>query len=234
MTTSFWVTAILTGLLGSAHCIGMCGPIALALPSDPDKKRSIANLLLYNLSRAFAYSMLGLLPGLLGLGMQMAGISQKLSIAAGVLMLLVLVLGFNQKVERYVSQKPLYQKIQKIVSGYFSGNKKTNFLLLGFFNGLLPCGLVYMALALAVGAGGLWQSALFMFIFGLGTLPAMFTLSLSSAVIPLSWRNKLRRFVPYSLLFIGLLLILRGMNLGIPYLSPKIKPQGQLECCKPK
>jgi len=102
--------------------------------------------------------------------------------------------------------------------------------LLGALNGLLPCGLVYVALAGAVSRGSLAAGILFMALFGLGTMPTMLAVSLSGRILPLAFRSKLRAAIPVGVCLLAMLLILRGLALGIPYLSPDLA--GGAACCR--
>ncbi|MGV9012335.1 MAG: sulfite exporter TauE/SafE family protein [Flavobacteriales bacterium] len=87
-------------------------------------------------------------------------------------------------------------------------------------NGLLPCGLVYIALAAALMQDGPLASAAFMVAFGLGTWPALIAVRLGGSMIPNGKRALFRRFQPYLVAAMGLLFVLRGSGLGIPYVSP--------------
>ena len=106
-----------------------------------------------------------------------------------------------------------------------------NLFLIGLLNGLLPCGLVYMAVAGALATGNIVYSGLFMAFFGLGTLPAMLAMSYAGSFVSLTMRNKIKKAVPYILCFMGILLILRGLNLNIPYISPALGAVGTTEHC---
>jgi sulfite exporter TauE/SafE len=102
---------------------------------------------------------------------------------------------------------------------------------LGLLNGLLPCGLVYVACAGAAASGHVLGGMGYMLAFGLGTLPMMLTVSLSRRMVPASWRVGLRAAVPISVFVVAMLLILRGLSLGIPGLSPDMAQPGA--CCAP-
>ena len=90
----------------------------------------------------------------------------------------------------------------------------------GILNGFLPCGMVYMALTASLASGGIWQSATFMALFGLGTLPFMFAIVLLGNLMTTAFRIKILKFVPVMMIVLGGLFILRGLELGIPYISP--------------
>ena len=220
----------LFGLLGSFHCVGMCGAIALALPGGVDRATSpvryAGGRLLYNLGRVTTYATLGAIAGLLGQGLRLAGVQQSLSIASGVLILLLVAVP-----ERYTSRlagwlglhRPLAW-VKNTLARLFLRPTMPALYATGVLNGLLPCGLVYFALAGALSAPGVAGAAAYMACFGLGTLPLMFGLSLSGQLVPLRWRTRMRRAVPYAASGLALLFIVRGLGLGIPYLSPQLGP----------
>ena len=220
----------LFGLLGSFHCVGMCGAIALALPGGVDRATSpvryAGGRLLYNLGRVTTYATLGAIAGLLGQGLRLAGVQQSLSIASGVLILLLVAVP-----ARYTSRlagglglsRPLAW-VKNTLARLFLRPTMPALYGTGLLNGLLPCGLVYLALAGALSVPGVAGAAAYMACFGLGTLPLMFGLSLSGQLVPLRWRTRMRRAVPYAASGLALLFIVRGLGLGIPYLSPQLGP----------
>lgn len=220
-----WYSAFLLGLLGSLHCLGMCGPIALMLPVDRDNHlKSGLQTTLYHGSRIVAYGVLGLIFGFLGQGISLFGSQQKLSIAIGLLMIVLVLIPFN-KMGGHRLTRNLYQSVSWLKSTLGASFQKKNpeaFLTIGFLNGLLPCGLVYMALLGATATGGPAGGVLFMLFFGLGTIPLMTFAIFFGRVIKTSLRDKIRRWVPVFVILIGLLFILRGMGLGIPYVSPQL------------
>ena len=111
---------------------------------------------------------------------------------------------------------------------------RSTLLLFGLLNGLLPCGLVYAALAGAAATGGPLGGALFMAAFGLGTIPAMLAVSLAGRLITAPWRARFQRAVPVAMAVLAVLFIVRGLSLGIPYLSPDLSPEavaGGRSCC---
>ena len=225
--------AFLLGLLGSLHCAGMCGPIALALPvRQTSWGARVASGLLYNTGRIFTYSLLGFLLGLIGMGLFLWGIQRWVSIALGTVMVLWVILPF------FINRTWLKSGFQTFSSGYkrlfggfFARRTYLSVLLIGLLNGLLPCGLVYMALAGAVVSSGPVEGALYMFLFGLGTIPVLLTVTFAGNIIGLTFRNMVRKVIPYMILLIGILFILRGLNLGIPYISPKMESEKQVPAC---
>ena len=102
-----------------------------------------------------------------------------------------------------------------------------SFLLLGIVNGLLPCGMVYLAIAGALSTADTGKAVLFMGFFGAGTMPAMLVLGLFGYKLKISLRQQAKRIMPYMVSVMAVLLILRGMNLGIPFISPVLAPAPQ-------
>lgn len=217
------LSALILGFLGGFHCIGMCGPIAFVLPLDRSRKIKTAyQTFLYHFGRLLSYSIIGFLFGLVGKGLYLAGFQQRLSILMGVIIILIIVIP-ARVFDKYNFSKPLYKIIGKVK--YNLGlylNKKSNksIFLIGFFNGFLPCGLVYMALIGAISTANVYLGALYMFVFGLGTIPMMTGAIYLGNFVNLSIRNKIQKTIPVFVVLIGLLFILRGLGLGIPYVSP--------------
>lgn len=219
-------SAFLIGLFGSFHCIGMCGPIALAIPvQDNSRLNLIVGRLLYNIGRAFTYSVIGMVFGLIGQSLSIAGPQQFISIIAGVLILLMVLLPSRLSQKIYLL-KPAYQFTNaiKIKFGKLL-RRKSNYttFLIGLLNGFLPCGLVYIAVAGAIASGGYIDGAVYMFLFGIGTIPIMLAVSLAGNFISISLRKNINKLIPVFMVVLGCLFILRGMNLGIPYVSPQIQ-----------
>lgn len=209
------------GFLGSFHCVGMCGPIALSLPiMHESKSKRLLLILLYNLGRATTYAALGALVGMVSNRFFLTGYQQVLSIVLGFLILLVLLLGKFINLEATVF-KGFHRRVQGLLAKYLHAEKSTaSFYVIGAVNGLLPCGLVYMGVAAAAATGNVMQAAWLMFAFGLGTLPLMFSLMIVGRAIPVTVKQQLRKALPYCVGLMACLLILRGMNLGIPFISP--------------
>jgi sulfite exporter TauE/SafE len=213
-------TAFFLGLAGSLHCAGMCGPLAMALPRGGNG--SLASLwwgrASYNLGRTCTYGILGVLFGLLGQTASWAGLQRWVSIAAGVAILLGLLAANRFRLGLPATQ--LVSRLKPLFGPLLRSSSAFSMFLLGLLNGLLPCGLVYVACAGAVATGSLGLGALFMMVFGLGTTPMMFSIGLLGARVQTTLRFRLQKLVPASLVIVAGLLIVRGMALGIPYLSP--------------
>jgi hypothetical protein len=220
-----FVTAFAIGALGSFHCIGMCGPIALSVPMG-GKHGFIGALraLSYNLGRISTYALLGFVVGFLGRHIAIGGYQQALSIAVGVLILSFLILpkALTKKLDPTSTFARLFLKLKAAFRGLFQSKNAFGPLFLGLINGLLPCGSVYVGLAGALAVGSPIESAWFMAAFGLGTVPIMISIMLFGDLISLQWRMKIRKLMPIMFAIMGTLFILRGMNLGIPYVSPNM------------
>ena len=216
---------LIIGLLGSFHCMGMCGPIALALPLKENSwKTRIISGVLYNLGRVITYIFLGLIFGLLGLGIHIWGIQQWVSIGVGTLMILSVafpILFHGSGITGGLDT--LFSGFKKFFGRFFGFRTYLSTWIIGLLNGFLPCGLVYIALAGALVATSPLNGAMYMMIFGLGTIPALLTLSLLGNVFSMAFRRNVQRLLPFLIILIGVLFVLRGMNLGIPYISPKME-----------
>ncbi|EOZ92385.1 putative membrane copper tolerance protein [Indibacter alkaliphilus LW1] len=216
-------TAFLLGFLGSFHCLGMCGPIAMAV-SSKDNSKYLANKMLYNFGRAMTYTVLGGMVGLLGFTLALAGIQQWLSIGMGVLILIMAF--FYKSSEKLITKSGLFGLVYRLKSslGYFlkKGGSKA-FFASGVLNGLLPCGMVYIALIASLALQDPLQGAIYMFFFGIGTIPMLLAVMLSGKMLSINLRVKINKMLPYFAMFIGILFIVRGLGLGIHYVSPKLQ-----------
>ena len=223
MEIALIIAAIGLGFASGFHCLGMCGPIALSLGLS---KKQQANFhlqnLTYQLGRILTYTLLGALVGIIGEGFQLAGFQKYVSILAGVLLISMAIFSFGGD---FASKIPAINnallKVKINLGKLLQKSDYSSRFLTGILNGLLPCGMVYMALTASLAAGGIWQSATFMAIFGLGTFPFMFAAVLFGNLLNAAVRNKILKIVPIFMLILGALFILRGMEIGIPYISPK-------------
>lgn len=225
------------GLLGSLHCVGMCGPIALALPIVGNSKiQLITSRLLYNLGRILTYAFFGLIFGLIGDRIQLFGLQQIVSIILGSLIILRLIIPQKYSFIKITIIQKAVGRLKQEFSKTFGKNSMKSLFIIGLLNGFLPCGFVYVGLAGAIATGDALQGAGFMALFGLGTLPVMFAASLFSSVLSIKARLNFRKAIPVFSFIIGILFIMRGLNLGIPYVSPKMvshQTQTEIDCCSP-
>lgn len=225
------LTALFLGAASSLHCAGMCGAIALALPRSMNGMvLFVTGRLLYNAGRIMTYSMLGFAVGLVGKMFNIHAYQEVLSMTIGVILLAAVlapsrivtrfttILGFERVIQRGVS------RLKASLGAMFGSHRLESLFAIGLLNGLLPCGLVYMALAGALSMPTPLEGAGFMLLFGAGTLPAMLVLSFTSTVIPASARVRLGRLVPVAVGIMGVLFVVRGLGLGIPF-SPQLIPE---------
>jgi len=235
----FLLAALSLGFLGSFHCIGMCGPIALSIPVNRKSFFSlIAGTLTYNSGRLITYSLMGLVFGLVGEGFVLAGLQQSLSVFLGIgIIILLLIPRISQKLAHSGQVIRFIEKWKSVIRKLFGIHSYSSLLLIGLLNGLLPCGLVYLGIAGSVATGDPIDGALFMAAFGLGTLPAMLSITFLRDLISIRIRKTMRKIVPVFVVITAVLLILRGLNLGIPYVSPSIRVVDktcQMDCCAEK
>jgi len=224
-------TAFTLGLVGSLHCAGMCGPLALALPPAGAKASTyVFGRIAYNLGRLVTYCALGLVFGLLGKSLSLVGVQRWVSIALGVALLMGLFA--SRKLALWRPVTALVEQLKSRMGSLLRRRSLDALLVLGLLNGLLPCGLVYVACAAATTTGDLFNGALYLLAFGVGTVPMMLAISLSGKLVPFSIRWKLLRAVPLAIFLLGSLLILRGLSLGIPYVSPDLSGAAAACCTK--
>ncbi|WP_080777122.1 sulfite exporter TauE/SafE family protein [Chryseobacterium phocaeense] len=218
------LSAIALGFASGFHCVGMCGPIALSMGLT---KKQATNFYLQNLTYQFGriatYSLLGAILGIIGEGFEMAGFQQYLTIIAGILLIVMALFSFGGK--DFASRIPFLSKFLFSVKSNLGrllqkADYRSRFTT-GLLNGFLPCGMVYMALTASLAAGGVWQGASYMALFGLGTLPFMFAVVLAGNLMNQAFRVKVLKAVPVIMIVLGGLFILRGLELGIPYISPR-------------
>lgn len=217
-------SAISLGLVSNFHCLGMCGPIALAVPVKSHSISSrLSSILTYNSGRIFTYALIGGIFGIFGQGIAIAGFQQQLSLILGILIIISAVAILIDRKTSFLS-KILPQQamsLQQKMGNYLRKQGYMNNFILGFLNGMLPCGLVYFALVGALSTGSFINGILFMIFFGIGTLPVMVLMPWIKDILTVNFRAKLQKSVPIFLLVFGAILFVRGANLGIPFLSPK-------------
>jgi uncharacterized protein len=236
--------ALLMGLVGSIHCLGMCGPIIVVLPgTGSERLRFFVSRLLYNIGRTLTYGFLGLIAGLIGQTFALAGYQQTLGIVSGSLMIISVLLpsGFLRRVVPWKGFQRMVEAVKNRLGRLLADGSTSSLLTIGILNGFLPCGLVYAALAASLAAGSIPGSVAFMLMFGLGTLPALFAASYAVNLVTMNIRRKLTRLLPAGVALMGVLFILRGLSLGIPFISPdmekmkmKAKPPAPREVVKEK
>lgn len=238
------LSAFLTGLLGSLHCLGMCGPLALSLPVGKGRGPAwglgssfFRGRMLYNVGRVVMYALLGGAVAMLGVAAAMFDVQRYFSLGLGAVLLLLAIreLGWTGR----QSGNNLLARPGRWLTGQLAKRMQKRgpgaLFAFGMFNGLLPCGMVYVGLFQAALAETPAEGMLTMALFGLGTWPVMVTVSLSGQWLLKALGGRFR-VMPVLMTGVGLMLLLRGMALGIPYLSPQMEmsAQGTLQmACDP-
>ncbi len=231
--TDYLWTAFVIGIAGSFHCVGMCGPIALALPGNFSTRiNMVTSRALYNFGRIATYALLGAVFGLFGKAIALAGFQQAISIILGILLLIAAF--FSVNLESNFLRLPVLMKFNNLIKQnlgkLLNTNGQSSLFLIGLLNGFLPCGFVYLGLVGSVATGSVANGAIYMALFGLGTFPLMFITSTLGSIVNVKTRNLFKKLTPAFFILFACLFIVRGMNLGIPYLSPKITTEGSVKC----
>ena len=232
MNTITYTMALLMGFTGSLHCAGMCGPIVWIMPFQAfNGVKKIAALGLYHLGRISVYAMLAVILHSFR-NLFDPKIQQYISLALGGMLLVVGILSFvpNHTIK---IKLPWAEYVKKQLGNVIGKPGLGTIGLAGILNGLLPCGLVYMALSASLAAATPLNAALMMYVFGFGTLPMLISITLLKTRLNFIRTNHIRKLVPVVVFAFGCLFMLRGMNLGIPYLSPKVTVEQHAikSCC---
>jgi uncharacterized protein len=224
-TTEVISTAFVMGAVGSLHCIGMCGPLGLSLPvAHRTNSGRLFGGTLYNLGRVTTYSVLGLTLGLAGQTLFSTRWQSVLSTTLGIIIFLYLLIPSKYKASSFFvsrANRP-FLKLRAILGRLFHSPTYTSLFSIGVLNGLLPCGMIYLALSTSLLAGTAAKGSLFMLFFGLGTFPAMLGVVFFGSYFNQQIRAQLRKAIPVFLFIMATLLVLRGLNLGIPFISPQL------------
>ena len=220
--------ALLLGLGGSLHCAAMCGPLVFSVQNNWGIKGINLPILLYHGGRILGYLFLGLAFSFITAPVYLFHLQQYISLVSGILLLLFV---FKNKIPGIKQLMAwISNRLSTSMSKYYQ--KKNSIPVVGFLNGLLPCGLSYAAAAVSVSQPNVGASLSFMLFFGLGTLPMFLVGSYLSKKVKFGFFKRINQYVNYSMVFVGLLLVLRGAGLSIPYLSPDIAPEStEVECC---
>ena len=231
-----YLSGFLIGFLGSFHCIGMCGPLAISIPRRKEGRLPlIADTLFYNGGRILTYTLIGAFAGSVGSSLGIAGIQEKLSLVIGAILLLTVIIprkAYSPLMKHSFIQNYIFG-IKTAFQKYFQKSGIISILIIGILNGFLPCGLVYVALGTSLTFADPLNSGLFMLFFGLGTLPSMAFIFSFKNIISIEFRRRINRLLPFGVALVATLLILRGLSLGIPYISPALTDSinKKQECC---
>ncbi|MFV0159211.1 sulfite exporter TauE/SafE family protein [Empedobacter falsenii] len=223
MDLTIVIIALSIGLTSSLHCVGMCGSIALSLGLESqDKLKFTLRNLTYQLGRVTTYTILGAILGLIGESFTFVGLQNYLSILIGVLMIIMVMIPkfYENGASQLRPVNALMVKVKISLGKFLIKKDSSSLYIVGLLNGLLPCGMVYASLTAAIGLGSVYKSAMFMFFFGLGTLPLMFATVLFGNFLSVKQRQTILKILPIITLILGVLFILRGLELDIPFISP--------------
>lgn len=232
-----YILAFTIGFFGSLHCIGMCGPIALSIPTLSNSLTGrLLGGLTYNAGRILTYAFFGLVAGSIGKSVAFFKWQQGVSILLGALIILYILMPKLLKPFNLIGKSyKINNWVKNTMSKFLKQKSVAALLAIGLANGLLPCGLVYLAIAGSLDNEGALQGAYYMAFFGLGTLPIMIGVNLLGHNLKGSFKNKLSRIIPAFAFLVGVLFILRGLGLGIPYVSPSMDPhKGDINCHLPE
>jgi len=211
-------TALAIGFFGSFHCIGMCGPIALALPGGNGSRFSlIVGRVLYNLGRIVTYGFLGAVFGLIAHSIALAGFQRAVSVLLGLSIIAAVIVQSNYLagIKRILKIEAFFNWIKNSISTQFRKRGMSTLFIIGMLNGVLPCGFVYVGLAGSLTTGSVFEGMLFMVLFGAGTFPAMLAMSLAPGLISLPMRQRINQAIPFLTITFGIYLVWRGMWLGL-------------------
>ena len=210
-----WPLLVVSGMLGSAHCLGMCGPFALAVGSAaPSWRANLQRQAVYSVGRIFTYAVLGATLAFCGARLAAAlpgwmNVPAVLAIVAGVLLVVqgLLAAGvFRKPAVTGGSACPGAGAFKALLGA----RSLVDVFLAGLFTGLLPCGLLYGMLALAASTHDVARGLATMVAFGLGTVPAMAAAGLGGSLLGLAARRRLHAFAAWCLVLTGCISIARG------------------------
>ena len=218
-------TGFIIGFFGSVHCVGMCGPIVLVLPGGGERShfRFLLNRLLYNIGRVITYSFMGFIVGLIGKSIKLGGYQQIVSVIFGAMIIIAVLLPVRSigRILPLPRMDGMKARVKAMWLKYFNNPSHRSLFTIGLLNGFLPCGFVYLGLAGALSTGEVWKGIAYMALFGAGTIPILMATAYAGKILSLGIRRTINRLIPVAAVIIGVLFILRGLSLGIPYISPK-------------
>ena len=215
----YFLSALLLGMLSSIHCIGMCGPIAVLIKQNTKSAGVLPN---YHIGRLLGYSLLGLLFGVFGKGLSIAGVQQQLSIVVGIFMIFTVLIPALQKRSKQLEYGlfPYHRKLKELFARNLGVGMPRNRFVIGLLNSLLPCGMIYLALVGALNSTEIWKGSMFMFLFGIGTLP-LFSILLytQDSIKSPAFKTAMNKAQSILVLMMGIALVVRGSGLGL-HISP--------------
>jgi uncharacterized protein len=224
-----FLVSFMLGILGSFHCASMCGPLVLGVFN----KRFLTHpwqYFTYHLGKIVAYAIIGGSIGLIGATFHIFMSQQRVSILTGISLLLYFVWS---KIAMKDSMSSKVQTYYTRFRRFFEKAPWPKYYLFGFLSGFLPCGLVYVAATSAISTGHVSLSILWMVFFGLGTIPSLSLVLILRNKMASQFQFLFQKLYQNIIFILAVLLILRGLNLGIPYLSPRydVKSEQVFNCC---
>lgn len=210
-----WPLVIASGLLGSAHCLGMCGPFALAIGSRaPAWGDNLRRQACYSAGRIFTYAVLGAAAAFFGMRIARAlaewvNVPAVLALAAGVLLVVQGLLAAGMLKHAGVAGTASCPGSAGL-RALLQAPRLHHMFIAGLFTGLLPCGLLYGMLALAASTHDVARGLATMVAFGLGTVPAMMAAGLGGSLLGVAARRNLHTVAAWCLVATGLVSIARG------------------------
>ncbi|WGS82267.1 MAG: sulfite exporter TauE/SafE family protein [Candidatus Karelsulcia muelleri] len=211
LNCSYISIGFLLGLISSIHCFSMCGPLTFCWLKKHFKNFKNFKNFTYQIGRMISYILLGYIFGTIGYRLNLIGYQKKTSLFLGGNII------FSSLIKRnhLIIKNPLYFLLKKLIC-----LKQNFFLLRGLLNGFLPCSIVYIAISIAISIGNSLLGGIFMFYFGLGTVPMMFTLFSIKNLLIFNLKKILLNNITLFKIIMGFLLFIRG--LGIIDFYPKL------------
>lgn len=211
-----WLAALIMGLAGSLHCAGMCSPLAMTITGM--KGSAISNRILYNTGRITIYGLLGGVVASIGYILPISKYQNLLSLLLALALLTMAVVGITDVRIPFLSKAMIkFTNFLKNQFGKFLHRKGSLALLcLGGLNGLLPCGLTFVALSFCITLTTPVEGFFYMFLFGVGTLPVMLGFASIAGFVTRKLKWDLKNVTTALMAISGILLIVRVFLLHAP------------------
>lgn len=214
---SEWPLLVVSGMVGAAHCLGMCGPFALAIgAAATDWRTNLRRQLAYSAGRIFTYAVLGATAGFAAARLAVSlpawtNLPAALAISAGLLLLWQGLLAAGVMQRRGIRGTTVCPGGGALRS-LLAANGLVDVFVAGLFTGLLPCGLLYGMLAYAASRHDVIVGMISMTAFGAGTIPAMVVAGLGGSALTAAGRRRMHTVAAWCLVVTGLVSIMRGAS----------------------
>jgi uncharacterized protein len=222
------ITAIILGFAGSLHCAGMCSPLAFAVIGK--NGGAVRSRILYNVGRILVYCMLGAIVSAIGFILPVT-VQYAISFALGITLLIVGITGSNFRAPFLVPILRLTTFLKTQFSKFLQRKNDSSIFAMGIMNGLLPCGLTFLALTSCITLSGPVDGFIFMAAFGAGTLPVMFGLVSFLPFLAKQLNVSAARLSTIMLIAAGCLLIARVLLFN-PTVHAATPDSGQIVICQ--